>query len=805
MHECTPAYGDISALAAILDAFGEGLLVISPDNQVTCINSHLQHLLSIGRDALSGTDADQFISLALVPRICEESCRAEVLAFFSGRSRAADILCTMLSPGGEEQVHCSCRTVNEGPFQGTQIIRLSSGPYGFQRDFVPDTSAGTSILPDNGPGRPADTPEQRRMEEVLRESEDWYRFLVENLNEGIGLIDRGGVAAFANQRMADILGCPAAEIIGLPVSLFVDEEGARYLGEYLQNLDQNLREVFEFELIRKNGARIHTLMATTPINNADGTCRGFLAGVQDITPLERMRRQLRESEQKYRSLVELSAEATLIHCDGKIIYTNPAGMRLLGASRPEEVLGRAILDIVHPQARDTIEAINTRDLQEEEAPLVELLVVRLDGTTVPVEGRGTQAFVDGHAAVQVVMRDITHRKHAEEQLQARNRHLLLLNQIIGASASAHSPEELMETALDLTLDLLGYDGGAIYRLDAGRSEATLQCRRNMPDVCLERAGDILEESCGCTFATGLPCYLEQDRDQNAPTSSLLQELGLAALACIPLVVESNVVGALLIGSRGQGSFSPDERALLEAVGREIGAGILHGMLYQRLEAANREANLYLDILTHDIRNADNVANIYADLLIDELEGEVARHARKLKDGIKKSIEITANVATIRKIHESRTGLAPVDLHAVVLNEINHFSDLCIRYEGRPVEVFADDLLPQVFTNLIGNTAKHGGPDVEVTVAVEDLDERTVIVTVADTGPGVPDDAKETILFRFERENGRRGSQGLGLSICRMLTARYGGRIWVEDRVEGHREKGAAFRFTLRKAGRCRRT
>ncbi|MGB4578164.1 MAG: ATP-binding protein, partial [Methanoculleus sp.] len=116
------------------------------------------------------------------------------------------------------------------------------------------------------------------------------------------------------------------------------------------------------------------------------------------------------------------------------------------------------------------------------------------------------------------------------------------------------------------------------------------------------------------------------------------------------------------------------------------------------------------------------------------------------------------------------------------------------------EVIADDLLPEVFMNLIGNVVKHGGSGVEVMVVVEDRDAETVIVTVADTGPGIEDGAKETIFFRFERENGVRGSQGLGLSICRMLIARYGGEIWVEDRVPGHPEEGAAFRFTLRKAG-----
>ncbi|WP_292728439.1 PAS domain S-box protein [Methanoculleus sp.] len=787
MHECTPTHGDILALSGIMDALDEGLLIVGPDNRVVCINRHLQHLLAIDGNALFGTDADTFVRGTLIPRICEESGGAEVLASLSDCSGAADILCTLRSPGGgEERVRCSCRTVREGPFRGNRIIRLSS-------NLQADSIADTPILRGNGHGR------QRQIEEILRESEDRYRFLVENLNEGIGLIDREGVVVFANQRMADIIGYPVAEIVGTPVCLFADEEGAGCMRGYLQSLGQNVREVFEFELVHKNGARVHTLMATTPICDADGTCRGFLAGVQEITPLKRMEAQLRESEEKYRSLVELSAEAILIHRDGNIVYINPAGMRLLGASSPEEVLGTAILDIVHPEVRDAVQSLGVRDLQGEETPLAELRVVRLDGTTVPIEGRGTRTFIEGRAAVQVVMRDVTHRKHAEEQLQARNRHLLLLNRIIGTSASTHLPGELLETALNQTLDLLGYDGGAIYRIDPVQRETTLQCRRNMPDLCLERAGSMLGSSFAGTLAAGLPCYLEQDREADSSASRLLRELGLAALACIPLVVESDVVGVLLIGSRDRGFFSHDECALLEAVCREIGAGIMRGMLYRRLEAANQEANLYLDILTHDIRNADNVTNIYADLLIDELEGEPARHARKLKDGIRKSIEITANVATIRKIRECRAGLAPVDLDDLIREEIAHFPDLRIRYDGLPVAVFADDLLPEVLTNLIGNAAKHGGPGVEVTVAVEDLDEKTVIVTVADTGPGVPDDAKETIFFRFEREGGRRGSQGLGLSICRMLTARYGGRIWAEDCVAGCPEEGTAFRFTLRKA------
>jgi PAS domain S-box-containing protein len=782
MHEYTPAYDDTLALSTILDALDEGLLVVDSGNRIACANRYIRQILGVERDAVIGTDADRFVLEILAPRIMEESCRSGIVALLSDRSPVAGIACTLRSPGGrEEAVRCSCRVVDDGPLRGMRVIRL-----------LPDSSVAAERVVSETPGR-------RRIEEVLRQNENWYRFLVESLNEGVGLIDRQGIALFANRRMAEIIGYTVDELIGMPVAAIVDEDGARCLGGYLQNLDQSPHEVFEIDLIRKDGARVHTLMATTPIADAGGACRGFLAGIQDITPLKRMELQLRESEEKYRSLVELSAEAILIHRDGTIVYINPAGMRLLGASRPGEVVGRAVLDIVHPDARHVVRTLSVRDLLGEETPLVELLVMRLDGTTVPVEGRGTRTLFEGGPAVQVVMRDVTHRKEAEERLQASNRHLLLLNRIIGTSASARTPGELLQAALDQTLDLLGYDGGAVYLPSAGQSGTALQYERDMPATCRKLAGRRLEEPWAEAITAGLPRYLELDVGPDPHASEILEDLGFAALACIPLVVESDIVGTLLVGSRGRGSFSPEERALLEAIGRELGTGILRGMLYQRLEAANREANLYLDILTHDIRNADNVANIYADFLIDELDGEPARHARKLKDGIKKSIEITANVATIRKIRETRAGLTALDLDAIARDEIAHYPDLCIRYSGLPVQVLADDLLPEVFTNLIGNTAKHGGPGVEVMVTVEDRDEETVLVTVADTGPGIPDEAKETIFHRFEREGGRRGSQGLGLSICRMLTARYGGRIWAEDRVAGCPGEGVAFRFILRKA------
>ncbi|MCM2465315.1 hypothetical protein DIC75_03120 [Methanoculleus sp. CWC-02] len=221
------------------------------------------------------------------------------------------------------------------------------------------------------------------------------------------------------------------------------------------------------------------------------------------------------------------------------------------------------------------------------------------------------------------------------------------------------------------------------------------------------------------------------------------------------------------------------------------------LLHQQLASANREANLYLDILTHDIRNTENVANLYTDLLIETLDGDARTYVEKLQRSIKKSIEILGNVSTIRRIHQPSGGHKCVNLDTVIRGEIAQFPETIIHYDTTNRLVLADDLLPEVFANLIGNAVKFGGPGVEIAVRVDDED-GFVRVSIEDTGPGIPDDQKQEVFHRYEKR--RRGvGEGLGLFLVQVLIERYGGAIWAEDRVPGRPEEGAAFRFTLHEA------
>ncbi|KUG20452.1 sensory transduction histidine kinase [hydrocarbon metagenome] len=219
---------------------------------------------------------------------------------------------------------------------------------------------------------------------------------------------------------------------------------------------------------------------------------------------------------------------------------------------------------------------------------------------------------------------------------------------------------------------------------------------------------------------------------------------------------------------------------------------------REIEEAQRMANLYLDIMTHDIRNANNVSGIYADLLVDLLEENLREYAERLQASIKRSTEILQNVATIRRIHAGSPDLVPVNLDAVIREEIRNYPGAAVRYDRTNATVRADGLLPVIFTNLIGNAVRHAGSGADITIRVEDRDGE-VLVSVEDTGPGVSDGMKGKLFNRFERDGNIGRGEGLGLFIVRTLVERYGGRIWADDRVPGRPEEGAAFRFTLRKA------
>ena len=137
----------------------------------------------------------------------------------------------------------------------------------------------------------------------------------------------------------------------------------------------------------------------------------------DITKRKKVEEALKESEESYRGLVELSPVAIYIHIEDKIVYANPTGAQLLGAQLPEELYGRGVLDFLHPDSRNILQQRMSQVRQTEEViPLEELLIVRLDGSTAPVEVAAIPFTYRARSAVQVIARDISERKKMQDEL-----------------------------------------------------------------------------------------------------------------------------------------------------------------------------------------------------------------------------------------------------------------------------------------------------------------------------------------------------------------------------------------------------
>ena len=139
---------------------------------------------------------------------------------------------------------------------------------------------------------------------------------------------------------------------------------------------------------------------------------------QLINERQQMLRQIEESEERYRKLVEMSPDGIALHVDGSYVFMNPAGAWILGASSSRELIGKSALEVVHPDYHE-IEKERLRKLEQqgETVPWIEERYSRLDGKTIDVEVSGSSFLYQGKQAVQVIFRDITERKLAAQRLE----------------------------------------------------------------------------------------------------------------------------------------------------------------------------------------------------------------------------------------------------------------------------------------------------------------------------------------------------------------------------------------------------
>jgi len=223
---------------------------------------------------------------------------------------------------------------------------------------------------------------------------------------------------------------------------------------------------------------------------------------------------------------------------------------------------------------------------------------------------------------------------------------------------------------------------------------------------------------------------------------------------------------------------------------------------QLIDAKTR-AELYVDIMAHDINNVNQSALMNIELL--QLENNLTEDEHSIISNIQTTIEgvvkITENVRKIQLISSGDIHPENVDLDAMIsrcVEEAYHPKDKKVEINFTPKRgrtIHGASLLKEIFCNLINNSIKYSGPRVRIDIAIDDIQKEGknfFKITVTDNGYGIPDDVKQKLFRRFQRGTTKAHGKGLGLYIVKMLVEQFDGEVWVEDRVPGDYTKGSKF-------------
>jgi PAS domain S-box-containing protein len=432
-----------------------------------------------------------------------------------------------------------------------------------------------------------------------------------------------------------------------------------------------------------------------------------------------------------------------------VVDTNRAAVSLLGADPDAALAGRALTDLVPESVAGDLAT---------------------DGgaATFSVGGRVLQAVPssisrDGEQAGRVlVLRDLTDQRARMEELTAKNERL----QALFANTTAAVVEYVADDGEPIVVDvnaqfesLFGYNAARVV----GRPLD-------------EFVGPIADGTDATTLAAAI------GRGENLSTEVERETVdGVRTF----LLRHTPIDGT--DDRRGYASY----RDITERRADE-----------QQLESQMTQLEVLNRIVRHDINNHMTVVLGMVAAARDDIDDPEVRD--RLDRALRASENVTGLTTTARDLMQTMlsdgTEPEPVWLSHVLVDEIEDVqsaaADATIVVDGTlpNVQVMADDLLGSVFRNLLQNAVQHNDADTPTVRVGADATEKSVEITVADNGPGVPPERRETVFGKDEKGIASEGT-GIGLYLVHSLVDSYGGEVWVTD----NEPRGAVFHVRLERA------
>ena len=575
---------------------------------------------------------------------------------------------------------------------------------------------------------------RKRVEKAQKLSEAKYRALFEEAADPFVVIDAetGAMVEF-NQRAHQNLGHSREEFEKLRICDIDVIQSAEDVATRIQKTATEGTVTFETKHRTKSG-EIRDVQIAAGGLSIHG--RHFIQSVwHDITERRRAEERVRESEELYRSLVELSPDTVAVQSKGKIVFVNSAGARLVGAAHVEQLLGMPVADFLHPDYRETV-AERLRKAAEEgtSRPLIEQKFIRLDGTEVDVEVAAMPLTYQGKPAMQLVARDITERKQAEEALRrSEERYRTILEEMEDSYFEVDIAGNFAFVN-DATCHSLGYPRDEVIGMDY---------RRYVADEDVETVYRAFNQ----VYRTGKP--------RRGFSYKVTRKDGSTGFVEISVFPVRNKEGDIT-GFRGIGRDITDRRKA-EA----------------KIEGALREKEVLLKEIHHRVKNNMQIISSLLNLQAKRVT------SREAADILRRSQSRVRSMALIHEALYQSEDLARIDFHRYIRNLADDlFTLYSVKRGAVKLGIDVDNICLDINTaipcglvinELVSNSLKHAFPndrEGEIRIGFRSGKDGGMILTVSDNGVGFPNlDFRDT--------------ETVGLQLVTTLVAQLGSTIELD--------------------------
>ncbi len=272
-----------------------------------------------------------------------------------------------------------------------------------------------------------DITKRRNSELALHESEELYRRIVQTAEEGIWTIDARSLTDYVNPKMAKMMGYKPEEMIGRPISDFLDDEGKSLLVTHIKNRKKGISDQFEFKYMRKDGKPLWAFVSTNPITNNQGVYVGAMALLTDTSARRAAEAAMQESNVQFRAIFEQAAVgvALIDSNTGRFLNVNQRACDIARLTR-RQMLATTFMHIAHPDdLQANLEHMKRLKAGKIQTYTIEKRHLHADGTITWINLTVSPMWKKGEPPSRhiAIMQDITERKRVEQSL-ARTTELL---------------------------------------------------------------------------------------------------------------------------------------------------------------------------------------------------------------------------------------------------------------------------------------------------------------------------------------------------------------------------------------------